>query len=62
MRDVGRMAAIGALLAVSSCRNETEPLMVQTDRLEVTTPRGTRHEFAHRGTRVCETDVNLFAE
>jgi hypothetical protein len=31
-------------------------------RFEVTTPDGVRHQFAHRGAHVCESDVDLFAE
>jgi hypothetical protein len=34
----------------------------KTDRFEVTTPVGTRYELAHRGARLCEGDVDLFAE
>jgi hypothetical protein len=34
----------------------------KTDRLEVTTPRGARHQLAHRGARECETSVDLFQE
>jgi hypothetical protein len=34
----------------------------KTDRFEVTTPRGARHQLAHRGAHECETNVDLFAE
>jgi hypothetical protein len=34
----------------------------KTDRFEVVTPRGTRHQLAHRGARECETEVDLFEE
>jgi hypothetical protein len=34
----------------------------KVDRFEVATPVGTRYQLAHRGARVCETDVDLFAQ
>jgi hypothetical protein len=34
----------------------------KTDRFEVVTLRGKRHQLAHRGARECETEVDLFAE
>jgi len=34
----------------------------EIDRFEVTTPDGVRHQFAHRGSHECETDIDLFDE
>lgn len=34
----------------------------ETNRFEVTTPDGVRHQFAHRGAHECESDVDLFED